>query len=94
MFARRASASNSAAQSRPLTPGQIEEVTVDCWSTSQIFNTGHRIRVTITSSNSPRFDVNPGSIQPWSDNCEKVKQTNRTYSDAEHPSRHVGPVVE
>ena len=78
----------------PLTPGQVEEVSVDCWSTSQIFNTGHRVRVTITSSNFPRFDVNPGTAQPWSDNGEKVKQTNRIYCDAEHPSRLVVPVVE
>jgi predicted acyl esterase len=78
----------------PLAPGQIEEVSVDCWSTSQIFNTGHRVRVTITSSNFPRFDVNPGTAQPWSDNGEKVKQTNRIYCDAEHPSRLVVPVVE
>ncbi|MBK8037997.1 MAG: hypothetical protein IPK22_12840 [Verrucomicrobiaceae bacterium] len=77
-----------------LTPGQIEEVTVDCWSISQIFNAGHRIRVTIASSNYPRFDLNPGTGQPWSDNGEKVKQTNRIYCDAEHPSRLVVPVVE
>jgi putative CocE/NonD family hydrolase len=84
----------STAQPVPLTPGQIEEVTVDCWSTSQIFNTGHRIRVTITSSNYPRFDVNPGTGQPWSDTGEKVKQTNRIYCDSEHPSCLVVPVVE
>jgi predicted acyl esterase len=30
----------STVQSVPLTPGQIEEVTVDCWSTSQIFTPG------------------------------------------------------
>ena len=84
----------STAQPQPLTPGQIEEVAVDCWSTSQIFNTGHRLRVTITSSNYPRFDVNPGTGQPWSDSGEKVMQTNRIYCDAEHSSRLVVPVVE
>ena len=78
----------------PLTPGQIEEVSVDCWSTSQIFNTGHRVRVTVTSSNFPRFDVNPGTGLPWSDAGEKVKQINRIYCDAEHPSRLLVPVVE
>ncbi len=78
----------------PLTPGQVEEVSIDCWSTSQIFNTGHRVRVTITSSNFPRFDVNPGTAQPWSEAGEKVKQTNRIHCDAEHPSRLVVPVVE
>ncbi len=78
----------------PLTPGQIEEVSVDCWSTSQIFNTGHRVRVTLTSSNFPRFDVNPGTAQPWTETGEKVKQTNRIHCDAEHPSRIIVPVVE
>ena len=76
-----------------LTPGQIEEVTVDCWSTSLIINTGHRVRVMITSSNFPRFDVNPGSGKSWRDDGEKVKQTNRIYCDAEHPSRLLVPVV-
>ncbi|WP_395745155.1 CocE/NonD family hydrolase [Prosthecobacter sp.] len=76
-----------------LKPGQIEEVTVDCWSTSLIFNAGHRVRVMITSSNFPRFDVNPGTGRAWSDEGEKVKQTNRVYCDAEHPSRLIVPVV-
>lgn len=78
----------------PLTPGQIEEVSVDCWSTSQIFNTGHRVRVTLTSSNFPRFDVNPGTAQPWSETGEKLQQTNRIHCDAEHPSGIIVPVVE
>jgi predicted acyl esterase len=78
----------------PLTPCQIEEVTVDGWFTSQIFNTGHCVRVIITSSNYPRFDINPGTAQPWSDTGKKVKQTYRIYCEAEHPSRLVVPVVE
>ena len=43
----------------PLTPGKIEEVTVDCWSTSMIFNKGHRIRATVTSSNYPALRREP-----------------------------------
>ncbi len=76
-----------------LTPGSIEEVAVDCWSTSIIFNKGHRIRVTVTSSNYPRFDVNPGTGEPWSDSGAKVKQTNRIYCDAARASRLLLPVV-
>jgi hypothetical protein len=76
-----------------LVTGQTEEVTVDCWSTSIIFNRGHRIRATVTSSNYPRFDLNPGTGQPWSDSGAKVKQTNDIYCDAAHASRLVLPVV-
>ena len=77
----------------PLTPGKLYEVSVDCWSTSIIFNAGHRIRISITSSNYPRFDRNPGTGQPWTDGCKFVKQTNKIYCDTKHPSRIVLPVV-
>ena len=76
-----------------LTPGKIEEVEVDCWSTSIIFNKGHRIRATVTSSNYPRFDVNPGTGQPWSDAGAKVMQTNTIYSSELYPSQLVLPIV-
>ena len=77
----------------PLTPGTICKVSVDCWSTSLIFNTGHRIVVSITSSNYPRFDLNPGTGKPWSDGCKFVKQTNKIYCDTKHPSHIILPVV-
>jgi hypothetical protein len=85
---------NSLEKPEPLTPGKVEEVTVDCWSTSIIFNRGHRLRATITSSNYPRFDINPGTGEPWSDSGAKVKQTNRIFCDAGHASQLILPVVE
>jgi len=78
---------------KPLEPGKVYEVTVDCWSISLIFNKGHRIRVTVTSSNHPRYDLNPGTGRPWTEGCEFVKQTNRIVCDAQHPSRIVLPIV-
>ena len=83
----------SMSKETPLTPGKVHEVSVDCWSTSIIFNTGHRIRVSITSSNYPRFDRNPGTGKPWTDGCRFVKQTNKIYCDTKHPSHIILPVV-
>jgi predicted acyl esterase len=77
----------------PLTPGKVEEVIVDCWSTSIIFNKGHRIRATLTSSNYPRFDVNPGTGRPWTDSGSKLKQTNSILCDSSHASRLLLPVI-
>ncbi|NUT38622.1 MAG: CocE/NonD family hydrolase [Thermoactinospora sp.] len=37
---------------------------VDLVATSQVFKAGHRIRVEISSSNHPRFDVNPAVDRP------------------------------
>ena len=85
---------NSFEKPEPLTPGKIEEVTVDCWSTSIVFNRGHRLRAIVTSSNYPRFDLNPGTGEPWSDSGTKIKQTNRIYCDAGHASQVILPVVE
>jgi len=78
---------------KPLTPGQAVEVTVDCWPTSIVINKGHRIRVTVTSSNHPRFDVNPGTGKPGVEGGKTVKQTNRIYCGGKRPSRIFLPVV-
>jgi len=84
---------NSPAKPEPLKPGEIYEVDVDCWSTSVVVNTGHRIRVSVTSSNYPRFDVNPGTGRPGGRRARPVRQTNRIYCDAKYPSRIILPVV-
>lgn len=76
-----------------LTPGRVEEIEVDCWSTSIVFNKGHRIRVAVTSSNYPHFDVNPGTGRPWSDDGERVVQTNRIHCGAAQASCIVLPIV-
>jgi hypothetical protein len=84
---------NSSEKPEPLKPGEVTEITVDCWSTSIVFNKGHRIRAIVTSSNYPRFDLNPGTGEPWSDTGVKVIQANRIFCDSKHPSRLVLPIV-
>ena len=42
----------------PLVPGALHEIDVKIWPTSIIFNKGHRIRVVVSATNFPRFDVN------------------------------------
>jgi len=44
-----------------LTPGQTYVATVDLWSTCQILNVGHKLRVTVTSSSTPSYTVNPNN---------------------------------
>jgi hypothetical protein len=41
-----------------LEPGQIYELHLDLWATSNLFKAGHRIRLEVSSSNFPRFDRN------------------------------------
>ena len=49
-------------------PGTIYPLTIKLYPTSNVFKRGHRIRVDISSSNFPRFDVNPNTGEPLNDN--------------------------
>ena len=77
-----------------LEPGKVYPIDVELWPTSIVFNRGHRIRVAITSSNYPRFDVNPGTGKPWQGMENSVKQANRIFCNAQQASHIILPVVE
>jgi putative CocE/NonD family hydrolase len=76
-----------------LRPGQPYEFTIEMYPTSLVFKRGHRIRVDISSSNFPRFDVNPNTGEPLNNNRRWRIAENTVYFDAQHPSRIVLPVI-
>jgi hypothetical protein len=67
-------------------PGQIYEVEVDLWSTSYVWNTGHRIRVAVSSSNYPRFLANPNTKDGIYQNTDYNVAENTVYIDSDNPS--------
>ena len=73
--------------------GQVYKFTIDLWSTSIIFNKGHRIAIHISSSNNPRFDPNPNTGRPLRADDVKQVATNSIHHDRVHPSRALLPVV-
>ncbi len=77
-----------------MTPGKPELLKVDMWSTANVFEAGHRIGIHVTSSNYPRFDVNPNTGGPIGvDGPARRVARNTIYLDAAHPSAIVLPVV-
>ena len=80
-------------ESRPITPGAVEEYNIDLVATSNVFKVGHRIRLEISSSNFPRFDRNFNTAEdPWTTTeCVPALQTIR--HDGEYPSRIRLPVI-
>jgi uncharacterized protein len=81
-------------QVKPMTPGAPEELTIDLWSTAITFAKGHRIALHVTSTNSPRFEVNPNTGEPPGEHRLKPRVArNSVYMDATHPSALVLPVV-
>lgn len=76
-----------------LRPGRIYRFKVDMWSTSIVFNRGHRIRVHVCSSNSPAFDPNPNTGEPFRATENRRIAHNTIYMDEKHPSCIILPVV-
>jgi predicted acyl esterase len=73
--------------------GEIYEVEIDLWSTSYIFNEGHQIRVSVSSSNAPRFLPNPNTKEGWMKNQSYTVAENSLYVGKNHPSQIILPLV-
>jgi predicted acyl esterase len=76
-----------------LVPGVPTEVTVDLWSTAMVFNTGHRIRIDISDSNSPRFEVNPNNGEALDDDRPGIVARPELLFGPDYPSRVELPVL-
>jgi hypothetical protein len=77
-----------------MTPGAPEALVIDLWSTAITFEKGHRIALHITSSNSPRFELNQNNGEaPGEHRLKPRAATNSLYMDAAHPSALVLPVI-
>jgi putative CocE/NonD family hydrolase len=77
----------------PLKPGQPQEFTIEMYPTSLVFRRGHRIRLDISSSNFPRFDVNPNTGEPLAQQRAHRVALNTVYHDPAHASRIILPVI-
>jgi putative CocE/NonD family hydrolase len=80
-------------QEKLMKPGTVYPFTIKLYPTSNVFKKGHRIRVDISSSNFPRFDVNPNTGEPLNDNRRVIIAVNTVYHDQSHPSHIVLPVI-
>lgn len=84
---------NSDKEEHLMKPGEICEFTIKVDPCSNVFKKGHRIRVDISSSNFPRFDVNPNSGEPANNNRRTITAVNTVYHDRAHPSHIVLPLM-
>jgi putative CocE/NonD family hydrolase len=76
----------------PMEPNAVHALTIPAFPTSNLFARGHRIRVEVSSSNFPHFDVNPNV--DWRDPAAVPQIAhNAVHIDAAYPSHIVLPVV-
>jgi putative CocE/NonD family hydrolase len=76
-----------------MVPGRVYPLTIKIYPTSNVFKKGHRIRIDVSSSSFPRFDVNPNTGEPLGDQRRCLTAVNTVYHDRQHPSHILLPVI-
>ncbi|MDA0329651.1 MAG: CocE/NonD family hydrolase [Gemmatimonadetes bacterium] len=74
-------------------PGRTYEVTIDAFPTSNLFKAGHKIRLDISSSNYPHFDLNFNTGEAEGLATRSRVATNTIWMDRSRPSHAVLPIV-
>ena len=74
-------------------PGEPVQVTITLYPTSNLFMPGHRIRLDVSSSNFPRFDVNPNTGEAIGRERRRVVADNTVFHERGRESRVVLPVI-
>jgi putative CocE/NonD family hydrolase len=77
----------------PLQPGEVAAITVEAFPTANLFKRGHRIRLDVSSSNFPHFDVNPNTGAPEGTGLTRQVARNTLYLDRDRASYVVLPSV-
>ena len=82
-----------AASRHPSGLGGRVDLAIHLYPVSNPFAKGHRIRRDISSSNFPRFDVDPNTGEALSANRRLSVATDSVYLDREHPSHVILPII-
>ena len=68
-------------------PGEVYEFEMEPYPTANVFKAGHRIRLDVSSSNFPRYDVNQNTGGPLYGDREYEMATNTVYHEKGNATR-------
>ena len=74
-------------------PGDIYEFEINLQATGNVFKKGHRIRLDISSSNFPQFDVNPNTGDPLWSSKTTISAKQQIHHDKNNISFITLPVI-
>ena len=74
-------------------PGKTYPIRIAAFPTANLFKKGHRIRLDISSSNFPHFDVNTNTGAPEGQGLTTRVATNTVFMDAARPSHVMLPII-
>jgi hypothetical protein len=84
---------NSTEKPEAIVPGNIYKYSIELWATSNVFKSGHRIRLYLSSSNFPRFNRNLNTGESIAGSTRMIRARQTIYHDAQHPSAISLPVI-
>ena len=88
---------DSRARAELMTPGEVYQIAIELQATGNLFATGHRIRLDVSSSNFPRFDPNPNSDAALESSggstASPLPAVNTVFHDAVRASHLILPIV-
>jgi putative CocE/NonD family hydrolase len=74
-------------------PGEVYRIEIPMYGSGTIFGASHRIRIDISSSNFPRFDVNPNTGEPIGRHTHTRIALNTIHYSEQHLSHIILPLV-
>jgi putative CocE/NonD family hydrolase len=74
-------------------PGEVYRVQIHLYPTANVFAKGHRLRLDVSSSNFPRFDLNPNTGEPLQQHRRMVAADNTVYHSAGQASFVELPII-
>ncbi|KAA3620058.1 MAG: CocE/NonD family hydrolase [Calditrichaeota bacterium] len=85
---------NTMQRSELLEPHKVEKYLIDLGHTANVFEAGHQLRITITSSNSPKFEPNPNLPKALHRNDGQITAVNYIYYGGKRKSGLILPIIE
>ncbi|MHB2165698.1 CocE/NonD family hydrolase [Alsobacter sp. R-9] len=79
---------------QPIEAGVPFRITIEPFATAALVKAGHRLRIDISSSNFPKFDVNPNTGAPEGRGRTRRVARNTVFCDEGRPSRILLPMVD
>jgi putative CocE/NonD family hydrolase len=80
-------------QPRFRSPGEVVRISVVLFPTANLFLAGHRIRLDVSSSNIPKFDINSNTGEPEGRARRRRIAVNTVFVDATRPSHVTLPIL-
>lgn len=84
---------DSFTEEKLMNPNEIYPIEILLPPTSNLFAAGHRIRLDISSSNFPRFDLNSNTGEPMGRHTQMVPARNKVYFGGDYHSHILLPLI-